>query len=218
MREFDSAGLRSLRTVLQTSEGPPQIVELQDEIVQQSIDVMPVIRRDLAAGNVDGIFTATILNTHVGSDTIVTDINPYGPLTTFVGNGYPAQIEGELDVWLLQAYAATLTGSGDFGGGVMALLYNALSMGWRNAANSATMRQDLLVFNQETDYAGITHLTDSVSGTTFLNQQGGHTRIGPQQGNVRIRFRTVKSGVGAATYLLHLTLGLFPISLGQDVK
>ncbi len=219
MREFDSPALSGLRRILQTSTGPPQIVELQDEIIQQVVDLLPVVRRGLTPGRQGGLFTASILNTHVGSDTITGDVNPYAPSTTFVGNGYPAVVDPqEFDVWLLQAYATEVSGGGDFGGGVVGLLTDALGMGWRNEANAIAVRQDLMVFNQETDYGGVTHLTDSVSGTTFLNQQGGMVRIGGPAADTRIRFRTVKAGVGAATYKLFMTLGVFPRALGQDGK
>ena len=218
MREFDSPGLRPLRETLQTSGGPPQFVDLQDELVQQTIDVMPTVRRGNAPGSLGGVFTASILNTHVGTDIITTDVNPRTPGTTFVGNGYPAAVPINLDVWLLDAFAITETGAGDFAGGALSLIYDATAMGWRNEASGIAVVQKLMTMDQEVSVNGVNHLRMTVSGAIFLNQMAGKSRIVGPASDVRLRWRSRKAGVGAATYKVFLTLGLFPTTTGQDVK
>lgn len=217
MREFDSPGLRSLRTILQTSRGPPQFVDLQDEILQQGIDVFPVIRRDLTLAQSSGIFTASLLNTHVGSDTIVTDVNPYSPGTTFVAPEYPDPLPENVDVYLLDAQAETSTGSGDFGGGFFGLISNGTAMAWRNVANEISVINVLQYWNIEATRGNRVVLYDQEANVAIYNSRGaGAIRIS-RHADMRIRFETVKAGVGAASYLLSMLLGVFPKTLGQDV-
>lgn len=211
-REFDSPGLRELARVLQISSGSPQQVDIQDSIVQQTIDLDPFLRRGLTPAGSLGIFTATILNTHIGSDTITTDIDPYAPATTFVGNGYPPVIESELDVWLLAAHARNITGSGDFGGGFLGVRTDPNGMGWRNEATATVMDQLYATFNQEAGAGNANVLRMSTSGAVFIR---GPIRI--RRGLSQITFETVKSGVGAGSYKAFLTLGVFPAGMGQDV-
>jgi len=219
MREFDSAGLRTLRHILQTSSGPPQNVDLQDELIQQSLNVVAPIRRDLSPGGLGGLFTAKMFNGHGGSDTVTVDVNPYTLAEVtgvgFIGNGYPLPVEQlTFDVWLLAASAQTITGSGDFGGGFAGLISGSAAMGWRRgSASSVAIINPFALYDQEVTYGNRVQLSDGAAG--------GHTllprpfRIGGSA-DVRIRFETVKAGAGAASYELDLLLGVWPASLGQD--
>jgi len=211
MKEFDSSGLRELHRVLELSQGPPQIVDFQDELVQQAIGLNPFLRRGLAPGVQGGVFTASILNTHTGSDTVTTTIDPRAPGTTFVGNAYPDPVPDELDIWLLTTHAEGITGTGDFGGGFCGLITDALGMGWRNEANAIAVIQMVQFYSVEL-----------VAGNRFILTGGGsddfplvrpQRRIGHR---TQVRFETVKTGVGAATFKCFLTFGLFPAGLGQD--
>ena len=211
MQEVDSAALERVAKILRLSTGGSQLTEFQDELLQQVIDIMPMARRALTPGRL-GIFTATILNTHVGSDTITVDVDPYEPGTTFVGNGYPAVVDENFDVWLLAAHALNVTAPGDFGGGFLSLLTTALGMGWRNEANAIAVNSLIEVYNQETTFGNVVMLTGGGSDDFT------HLDIGRRiPRDTVIRFQTVKSGVGAGTYKAFLWLGIFPAGLGQDV-
>lgn len=211
MKEFDSPGLRELHRVLEMSKGPPQFVDYQDELVQQAVGLNPFLRRALAPGIGGGIFTASMLNTHVGSDTIVTDVNPHTPGTTFVGDEYPDPVPDNLDVWLLAAHSINVTAPGDFGGGSLSLLTDALGMGWRNEANAIAVNSLVEIYTQELAVGNAVMLTGG--GSDDFTQLDIHRRITP---NTLIRFETVKSGVGAGSYKCFLWLGLFPAGMGQD--
>ncbi len=211
MKEFDSAGLRELHRVLQMSKGPPQFVDYQDELVQQSVGLNPFLRRALSPGIGGGIFTATILNTHVGSDTITTTVDPNAPGTTFVGDAYPDPVPETLDCWLLAAHAEAVTGTGDFGGGFLAMLTDALGMGWRNEANAIAVISLVEIYTLELVVGNRTMLTGG--GSDDFTQLDVHRRI---TRNTDVRFETVKTGAGAATYKAHLWFGLFPAGMGQD--
>ncbi len=217
MREFDSAGLREMARVLQISTGPPQLVEIDDEVVQQVVELDPFLRRGLTPANSTGIFTATILNTHVGSDTITTEVNPYTPGTTFVGNGYPAVVGPELDVWLLPGFnAKAVTGLADFNGGDFGLIYDTNAMGWRNEANGIAVRVPLAVYDQEDLFGNPTYLTGGAASGQTVIWPGPPIRL-RRTGDPRFRFQTRKAGAGAGSYLLSMLIGLFPAGMGQDV-
>lgn len=217
MQEVDSAALTRVSKVLQLSTTGAELTEFQDELLQQVLDVAPMVRRGLTLDISGGIYTATILNTHVGSDTITTDVNPYVPATTFVGNGFPAEVSDAFDVWLLGLHAQNITAPGDFGGGFFGIITGTLGMAWRNEAGSIAMVQVIDLWKQETSGTGnlvvLTAEFAAPAATGFIKLP---MRI-RRSADVRFRFETVKSGVGAGTYKVFLTLGLFPAGLGQDV-
>lgn len=211
MREFDSPGLREMARVLQLSTGSPQEVDLQDSIVQQSIGLNPFLRRGLTPAGSLGLFTATILNEHLGTDTITNDVDPYTPATAFIGNGYPAVVPANLDVWLLAAHAQNVTAPGDFTGGLLGVLSATGAMGWRNEAASIAMVQMYQLFNVEITFGNVVALGINSVGDVIMK---GPVRL--RRGQDSIRFSTVKTGAGAGSYKAFLTLGVFPAGMGQD--
>lgn len=214
MREFDSRGLADMARVLGISTGQPQLVEIQDQILEQAIGLNPFLRRALAPAGSGGLFTASILNTHVGSDTITTDVDPYEPGTTFVGGGYPAVVSSIFDVWLLGLHSENITGGGDFGGGFFGVITDALGMGWRNEANAVAVIQLAQVYSLEGAIGNRSLLSTTAGLSLTSNQVPLPFRI--RRGRGTFRFETVKTGVGAATYKAFLTLGVFPAGMGQD--
>jgi len=217
MREFDSPSLRNLHRILKISTGPPQLVDIQDDVLQQMIGVNPFMRRELTPQGSSGIFTASILNTHTGSDTITTDVNPYTPGTTFVDPTYGDPVDPDLDVWLIMAHAQVITGDGDFGDGFLSIIMDATAMGWRNEASAIAVNQIIQAYDSERPVGSINFLYSSGTDVLFLSTDGGTPIRISREGDARIRFQTIKAGVGAATYKLFLTLGLFPVGMGQDV-
>lgn len=217
-REFDSRALAQMARVLQQSTGSPQLVELDDQNIQQSFDLNPFVRRGLVPVPSQGIFTAQILNTHIGTDVITTEVNPYSPGTTFVGNGYPAAVGPEFDIWITAAQAQNITGSGDFGGGELSIIYDVNGMGWRNEANGIAQREVITFYSSEQDLPGLgVTVLRFVSTKPYIEDYALPRRVG-RNADGRIRFTTVKTGAGAATYKLFLTLGIFPAGLGQDAR
>lgn len=216
MQEVDSDALKFVSKILRLSGTGSQETNFQDEVLQQTLDVLALVRRAGTPVLSTGIFTATILNTHVGSDTINTDVNPYSPGTTFVGNGYPAEVPANLDVWLLHAHAQGITGTGDFGGGQLSTIMDALGMGWRNEANAIAMLQPIMSWDVERTEGSLVFLYSNQNDVLlFSGRRSGGIRI-PRHADTRIRFTTVKNGAGAGTFKAFLTLGLFPAGLGQD--
>lgn len=215
MQEVDSAALQRVAKVLQLSTGGAEQTDFQDELLQQVLDVAPIIRRGLTVAGSSGIFTATILNTHIGTDIVTTDVNPYSPGTTFVGNAYPPIVDEDLDVWVLAAQAQNITGQGDFGGGFFGTISDATGMGWRNEANAIAMEQIRMVWNQEVQFGHLIYLSDN-SGVSLMSHFGAQPFRVSHGANTRLRFDTKKIGAGAATFKLFLTLGVFPAGMGQD--
>lgn len=216
MREFDSPGLRELHRILRVSTGPPQLQELDDGIIQQMLELNAFLRRELTPQGSSGIFTASILNTHTGSDTETTLVNPYTPGTTFVKPEWGDPVAAGLDVWLLAAHAEAVTGLGDFGGGGLALVSDSNAMGWRNEANAIAVNSQIMTYDQELAQGAQTFLMSNANDIIMLDERGnGGIRI-PREADTRIEFQTIKTGAGAATYKLFMILGLFPAGMGQD--
>jgi len=217
VQEVDSQALQLVAKVLQLSTGGSELTEFQDELLQQALDVSAIVRRGLTVAGSEGIFTASILNTHVGSDTITNDVNPYTMVgATFVGNAWPNPVGPEFDVWVLQANGINVTAPGDFGGGFWGLISDPNAMAWRNEANALAQIEPHSLYLQEVTFGGSVHLSDN-SGVSLWSHFGQTRLRVPRGADTRIRFQTVKSGVGAASYKLKLTLGLFPTGMGQDV-
>jgi len=218
VQEVDSGALALVSRILQLSTTGSQLTEFQDELVQQSLDVSAFVRRALTPIGSTGIYTATILNTHVGNDTITTDVNPRTPGTTFVGNGYPDPVPENLDVWILQAYAEAVSGTdANFTSGALTLITDLLGMGWRNEAGASAQNQLLQTWDVVKTRGSIALLfDDAYNAYTAAFFQTIPLRL-RHTADPRIRFQTVH-GAGAATHKLLLTLGLFPAGLGQDVR
>ncbi len=216
MREFDSAGLRQMARILQISTGQPQLVELQDQVLEQAIDLNPFLRRALVPEGSDGIFHATMLNTHSGSDIIETQVNPYAPGTTFAHPDWNP-VDPRFDVWLLGAAGKNITGGGDFGGGQFNLISNALGMAWRNEANAAAMTQTVMTWDVERTEMNTTFLYSNQNDVLLLWEKGGSAMRINRDASTLFSFITEKAGPGSASFKLFLTLGLFPAGMGQDV-
>ncbi len=217
MQDVDSGALALVARTLQLSTAGSQLTEFQDELVQQMLDVHPFVRRALAPIGSQGIFTASILNTHVGDDTITTEVNPRSPGTLFVGNGYPDLVPPNLDVWILQAYGEAVTGTAaNFATGILTLITEDIGMGWRNEASDSALRQLLMCWDKILQRGDIELLFDDQYNAFTAEFYGTIPLRLRHTANTRIRFTTVH-GTGGATYKLLLTLGLFPAGMGQDV-
>ncbi len=208
MQEIDSSVLSRVSKVLQLSTPGSEITEFQDEVLQQTLDVGPIARRGLTLTLTEGIYGASILNTHTGVQaTITTIVDPWN-LAGAETAPFPAAIPESMDLWLLMASAFTGTGGGSFDSADLTLIVPARNRAF-GAAGSVGMR--IMGLNSEI----------ALVGGNFLSQnttpEGIPLRIGMRvPRGATIRWRTRNGGATSPTFQVDMFLGLFPASLGQD--
>jgi len=220
MRPVNSQVLQDIARILQLtgSSSGSQQTEFEDGILQQVIDVAGMVRRGGTLADTQGIFTARIVNDHLGSDTIDAQVNPYegtdlaGALA-FIDSTWPSPIPRGFDIWILNAWA--ITNAANLSAGTLGILYDVNAMAWRTDDTTGIAQQHMLaIWNNTMNSGGDLYLSNAIDGAlpAFVTQP---TRL-RRSAEPRVRFRTVKSDAGAGAATLHLTLGLFPSGLGQD--
>jgi len=208
MQKIDSQALDVLKEALGLSGVGAPVTELTDGIVDQVLEVGPIIRRSRTLAATTGLFTAMMRNIHVGADSRTTELNPYNATTT-ARPPYPSPMPRGFEVWLLNAVINQSAGAGTLQG---ALRVNcpATVMGMSSTGGSVATVQNLAFWDAVI-----------VEATTFgirAAQAQPMQRIGmrlPRSAATQLVFATTSSA--AATFECFLTLGVFPIALGQDV-
>jgi len=126
---------------------------------------------------------------------------------------FPSPVPAGFDVWLLSASSARVSGTGGFAA-TLRIDYPASQQGF-GVDDSGTAivlagRQTLLFYN-----------TIGTVGVVFglkIGDRGPFTQIGmrlPRSPTLALVFTSTSTAT--ATFDLHLVMGLFPSSLGQDV-
>lgn len=198
--------------------------DLDDGNLSQVLNVNPIVRRSRTPGNT-GWFYFLIENNHAGADDEVGTVDPYG--IGAGGNGavapYPiAPVDGgkgvppDLEVHLIGVGLNRNSASGALAGALCAII-------------PLTTQQGFGV-----DDAGAQHLAgininvarwDSInSATTAFGEGVGVSATGVPFVPVNMRIprgaliRFSSTSGAAAIFTMYGVLGLFPISLGQDVS
>lgn len=211
MKRITSQALDLVNRVLGlTGAGSPE-TQLTDGIVDQALDINPIIRRGLTPAASTGLYTGRISNIHAGSGTITTTVEPYNVATGATGS-FTAPIPAGLEIWLLTAAVRQVSGTGT----LAALLHVA----WPGTNRGFGVDSAGAAIGGGADYA--VALWDSVLAapgmTVGLLESGAPlAKIGLRfpRGGGTMSFSTTASAL--ATFDCHIVLGLFPISLGQDV-
>jgi len=211
LKKIDSDALGILTKALGLTGAGSPITELTDGVVDQALDVVPIIRRGRTQEPSSGIYTAIMQNIHAVADTETTQVDPYN-----VGTGvippYPDPLPPQFDLWLLSATVRRQSGAATVQASLH-IQYGTRQQGWGvDDAGVAVVGSapvpvgywDALVSTQTT-FA----LLNGANGPN----QNIMRRI-PRAPNLTIEFTTVASA--AATFNCELVLGVFPVSLGQD--
>lgn len=211
MKRITSQALDQINRVLDlTGVGSP-VTELTDGIVDQALDVNPIIRRGLTPAAQTGLYNAIIRNIHGAGNTITTAVTPYD-IATGARGSFTAPIPRNLELWLLAAAIRQVSGTGT----LAALLHTAwpgtnLGFGVDSAGAAVTGGADFAIASWDSVLA-------APGMTVGLLESGAPlARIGIRfpRGGGTLSFSSTSSAV--ATFDCHLVWGLFPISLGQDV-
>ena len=211
-RLIDSDALDILTKSLGLTGRGAQETELFDGVVDQSLDLVAIVRRGRTQAGKEGIYTATMRNSHTGAQTITNTVEPYAVGTIAVVAPYPNPVPPEFDVWLLQAAIRQVSGTGTLSA-TLSLRYPG-QQGWgitESGAAQILVAQAHRLAHWDTVVTVGTNfavLAGSAQPTAFIG-----TRI-PRGGATELIFITVSDAT--SSWDCQLTLGVFPVALGQD--
>jgi len=186
--------------------------EFEDGILGQALDVLPIIRRGRTLGATTGLVTMLIRNIHAGAGTISTAITPFVLGQTGLRGPMVSPIPKRFDLFLLNATLRQVSGTGTLSGALFIdFPFDNLGFGIDSAGAAVVAADDVCVA-----------FWDAVTTETLefgLLQAGGvlaqiNLRL-PTNPLTRITFSTTASAL--ATFDVNMRLGLFPITLGQDI-
>lgn len=200
MQLFDGQGLQLVNKAFGLSGGQNSEVHYDEQTVQQTVDVVPLIRRGrLAIG--DGIWAATVANVHGGAGAIEGPLSPYSLLETKLG----VDVAKQFDIWFLGARAERTSGATD-----LASPWGRLSLTEPSAHNlsaAATISSWFQGFGGTTAFGSVLAVVDP------NNEAFWPARIRLAR-DALFTFETQAAGI--ATWTCVLRFGVFPVALGQD--
>jgi len=192
--------------------GSPQ-TELNDGIVDQSLDVVPLIRRGRTLAQSDGLFTAIISNIHTDAETITTSINPFAPGALAIPP-FPGVIPPLFDLWLLSTTLRRQSG----GGTLIATLSwqpGARNQAWGvNDSGTQVVQQDRQAIAYWDSVNGANLIFGFQANVQILHKIGMRLARGTAAFPGALTFSSVSSLT--STYNASINFGLFPVTLGQD--
>jgi len=210
-KKIDSDALGILTKALGLTGAGSPITELEDGVVDQVLDVVPIVRRGRTQEPSSGIYTAIMQNVHGGATTLTTQVNPYA-----VGTGvippYPDPLPPQFDLWILSATVRRQSGAATVQASLH-IQYGTRQQGWGVDDSGVAVAGSAPV-----PIAYWDALVSTQTTFALLNGANGpyaHRGIRvPRAPNLNLEFTTVASAVG--TFNCELVLGVFPVSLGQD--
>ena len=210
MKKIDSQALEIANKALGITGAGSLVTELADGVVDQSLDVVPIVRRSRTLGRSEGIFTALMFNEHTGATTLTSSINPFevGALGFPL---FPSPIPENLDLWILATAVNRTSGSGT--------LKFAFYIDYPTSQLAFGVDDG---GSQITDTPGFpVAMGDALlsAGQTIgrdVNNGGYIGRVGLRLPRSLVSLRFVSVSNATSSYQGMLVLGLFPVALGQD--
>jgi len=215
-KRIDSDALSVVNAALGLTGAGSPMTELTDGVVDQALDVAPIVRRSRTLKPSEGIFTGLFQNNHGAADTQTSIFVPYSAGTVLTFAPYPAVMPPQFEVWVLAATVTRTSGTGTFTGGLsISFPTSQLGFGVDEAGVQVTDTPlfPIAFFDTVVNWGG------GVLGRT-AGVTDGYYRIPirlPRPrlvGGLDLRFSTVASAI--AVYQCMVVLGVFPVSLGQD--
>jgi len=212
-KKIDSDALGILNKSLGLTGAGSPITELQDGIVDQTLDVGPIARRGRTLQPSGGIFTAVMRNVHAGATSLTSEETPYDILAANALPPWPTPVPAQFDVWLLSASLRRVAGTGTIAA-TLSIRYEATQQGWGIDDSNAAVA--LLSITSVAFWDAVVVAGDLVM--CFTSGGGGsrwpiNMRL-PRKPNTTLVFGSTAGA--AATYVCDIILGLFPVALGQD--
>lgn len=208
MQEVDSQVLQDVTSTLQLSTRGAQITEFDDAVLQQVLDVMPIVRRGGTRVGTDGVYGLTVTQAHAGAGSLTTDIDPYAltPGTNVVGTWPSAAEIDNYDIWLLGPLSVAFSVVANFAFGGVFLRFPAARM---SGIDTAAANTNLIL-----------GAFDTANATLFVGEEIGTGKIALSVAQrvprgTLLRFISAAQ-VGAVDINFNAMLGVFPKGLGQD--
>ncbi len=210
MKKIDSQALDILNKALGLpGTGGSPITELTDGVVDQVIDVSQIIRRSRTQAATTGIYTALLRNVHTDAQSLSTLLQPYAPVPGTNRAPYPLIMPPGFEVWVLTAVLTQLSGGGTLSA---ALRINCpgtiMGLTTTGGAEVATMNVALW------DAVVAENTTFGIASAVDQPMQRIGMRL-PRAPLTQLIFSSTSSLT--ATFDCFVTLGVFPVALGQDV-
>lgn len=208
MKKIDAQTLEGLNKALGLSGPGSPVTELTDGVLDQVIDVGAIVRRGRTQGQTTGLYTAMLRNVHTAADSRTATLTPYNGTTT-ARPPYPAPMPRDFEVWLLTAVVTQLSGSGTLTA-ALRVNFPANVMGL-STTGAGIISSHNVAFWDTVVNEGITFAVASAKDETV-------EKIGmrlPRAALTQLVFASTSSAI--ATFDCFLTLGVFPVALGQDV-
>lgn len=210
---IDSDALGLLDKALGLAGSGSRVTELTDGVVDQVLDVAPIVRRSRTQAGTQGLYTAILQNVHVAASERLSNVLPYQPGEAISRAPYPDPMPAQFDIWILNATLRRISGTGTITA-TLIVQYPATQQAWGvdnlGAAVVGAGLQPIAFWDS---------LRSPGSARIFVNAATGHSnrRIGlrlPRSQGTQVNLRSTSSDV--ITVRCDLLLGVFPISLGQD--
>lgn len=207
MKRIDSDALGMLNKALGITGNGSQFTELVDGIVEQNLDVTPIIRRGRTQTDTGGIYTAFLRNIHASGNSVTSVVPPYdlgASRAPFPGPPMPPQF----DIWLFNAWVVQLSGSGTLSA-VLSLILPASRTGFSSTGGGLAQTMPLAFWDALA--------TEGVEFGLLNGTRGPMASINiriPRGPGTDLQFASTSSA--AATFDCFMTIGVFPAGLGQD--
>lgn len=218
--EIDSGALSLLNRAFNLAGQPSGQTTLLDGDVTQTVDVGKIARRSLPVGG--GLWYAAMMCTHTATGDLAVELNPYNAIHATPGGltsrGFPADVDNSFDLWILSAVATTNDAT-DFATLALSYAVPAVHFGI-NILNTAGVVSSPNSSERETP---LVHWDSAVSAsaTVLYATRGDGTLTGKINQRIRrgavLRLRSTADTAGTLANVCIVTLGLFPVCLGQDV-
>jgi len=194
-----------------TGSGAPR-TEFPDGILDQVLDVGPLVRRGRTQAATQGIYNAVLRTVHTDAETLSTAVAPYFPGANS-RPPYPDPVPVQFDIWLLGASVRQISGGGTISA-LLAVQYGAAALGWGedDSGVAVTLNSDISLAHWDA------LATVSTEFAILNGARGPWARFGlrlPRHPDTSLVFRCTSSVT--ATFDCNLLLGVFPVALGQDI-
>lgn len=190
------------------SSGAAETV-FRDDVLHQTIDVAPLIRRGRTQAATSGFYYGIIRNIHGAANTIQTTVDPFTNTIGLIAP-YPVPFPELFDLWVVSVGLDQPSGTGTLAAD-LSVRPPASSQGW--GVTSAAAAIEIRPFHVIAVWdAVVTH------SHTFALLEGGQAfvKVGMRlRPGTTLVLSTTSSAV--ATFDCQILLGVFPVSLGQDI-
>lgn len=213
MKKIDSDALGVVTKALGLTGRGAQLTELEDGIVDQTLDVAPLVRRGRTLAGTEGVFVFLFRNVHASANSLTSILNPFQVGDAFAFEPFPTPIPAQFDLWVIGATIFQVSGSGTLSA-ALHLNFPAVSIG---AAITNTGGTPARAVTSHTLAFWDAIATENITFGIKNGSRGPFANIGlrvPRSILSQLIFATTSSA--AATFDLRVIVGLFPIGLGQD--